>query len=222
MRAVIWDLDGTIADTEDIHYQAWRAVMPAYGVDYTYAMFLADFGRNNVEILTELLNDPDPDTIRRVADEKESAFRALVNSDSVTPLPGVVTWLRYFQSQGVRQVIGSSGSMANIAAVVAALDLGDYFQALLTGFGLPKGKPDPTLFRLCAAVAQAEPSQCLVIEDSIFGVEAAQRASMAWIAVGKLVSNERVRSYLEVSSGTPCLAVEQLTELAPDQIASLV
>ncbi len=222
MRAVIWDLDGTIADTEAIHYQAWRAVMPAYGIDYTYPMFLADFGRNNVEILTELLNDPDPDTIMRVADEKESAFRALVNPDRVTPLPGVVTWLDYFRSQGVRQVIGSSGPMANITAVVTALDLGDYFQALLTGFGLPKGKPDPTLFRLCAAVAQAEPSQCLVIEDSIFGVEAAQRASMACIAVGELAQSELLRPYRQSSTGSACLAVGQLTELSPEQIASLV
>ena len=134
MKAIIWDLDGTIADTEELHFQAWRATMPRYGVDYTQVAFEASFGRNNVEILTELLDSPTPATIQQISDEKEHAFRQLVTPTTIRLLPGVADWLHFFRAHKVRQAIGSSGPMANIAAVVAALEVGDFFPC--PAFGL--------------------------------------------------------------------------------------
>jgi len=213
VKAVLWDLDGTIADSAALHYQAWQSIMGRYAIHYTHQMFVDAFGRNNAEILTELFDTADAATIQRISHEKEADFRALLTPGALEPLPGVLDWLTSFGQQGLPQVIGSSGPMANIAAMVHALGIGDYFLALVTGAHLPKGKPDPTLFRRCAAVAGVEPADCLVIEDSIHGIDAAQRAGMRSIAVGALANSDGLRTLLAVENAAFCLALPSLAQV---------
>ena len=73
--------------------------------------------------------------------------------------------------------------MANIAAVVAALEIGNRFDALVSGAFLPRSKPDPTIFWQASAALGASPEECLVVEDGIVGVEAAKRAGMRCVAL---------------------------------------
>ncbi|HHY55169.1 MAG TPA: HAD family phosphatase [Chloroflexi bacterium] len=213
IKAVIWDLDGTLADSAALHYQAWQAIMDRYGIFYTYQMFIDEFGRNNAEILTKHFDAADPATIQRVSLEKEADFRALLTPGVLQPLPGVMAWLAHFRHQGIVQVVGSSGPMANIAAMVRALDIGDYFLALVTGTHLPKGKPDPAIFLRCAAVAGVDPVHCLVIEDSIHGIEAAQRAGMRSVAVGALAGSAALRALCANPAAPPCLALASLDQI---------
>ena len=221
MKAILWDLDGTIADTEELHFQAWQATMTRYAIDYPYDVFLRSFGRNNAEILSELLPEPTPDKIGAISKEKERTFRSLVTPASVSMLPGVAHWLGWFKAAGLPQVIGSSGPMANIATVVAVLDIGDFFRGLLSGYALPKGKPDPLLFLRCAAAAGVDPGDCFVIEDSMHGIEAAQRGGMPCIAVGRQAMTDTVQTFVRTSSGPPCIAVATLAELDEARVRSL-
>jgi len=85
--------------------------------------------------------------------------------------------------RGYRQAIASSGEMANIVAVIVALDISNYFEALLAGAFLPRSKPDPAIFIQAAAALGATPAESLVIEDGIVGVEAAKRAGMRCIGL---------------------------------------
>lgn len=213
IEAVLWDLDGTIADSAAVHYQAWQATMDRYAVPYTYQMFIDDFGRNNAEILTKHFDAADTATIQRVSFEKEAAFRTLLTPGALRLLPGAMTWLAHFRHQGIVQVIGSSGPMANIAAIVRALDIGDYFLALVSGTHLPKGKPDPAIFVRCAAVAGVAPAHCLVIEDSIHGIEAAQRAGMRSVAVGALASSDMLRQRLANVATPHCIGLASLDQV---------
>ncbi len=215
MQAVIWDLDNTIADTAELHRRSWQDTMSQYGIEYSDRAFYADYGRNNAEILRELLPDPTPDKIAMISVQKEVAFRALVQPGAVQLLPGVAEWLEIFRRQGIWQVVGSSGPMGNIVATTGALGIGDYFLGMLTGSVLPLGKPHPDLFLRCAVAAQAPPQACLVIEDSIHGVEAAQRAGMGCIAVGPLAQSAKLQPFLAAAQGPRCLAVGSLAELDP-------
>jgi beta-phosphoglucomutase len=215
MQTVIWDLDNTIADTAELHRRSWQATMRQYGIEYTDTAFYAGYGRNNAEILRELLPDPTPAKIAVISAQKEVAFRALVQPDAIPLLPGVAEWLEAFRRQGIWQVVGSSGPMANIVATIGALGIGDYFLGMLTGAVLPLGKPHPDLFLRCAAAAQASPQACLVIEDSIHGVEAAHRAGMDCIAVGPLAQSAQLQPFLAAAHGPRCLAVRSLAELDP-------
>ncbi len=214
IKAVLWDLDGTLADSAALHFQAWQATMRQHAVPYTYQMFIDSFGRNNAEILTEHFDPTDVATIQRVSREKEAAFRELLTPEALHLLPGVTSWLGDFRRLGLLQVIGSSGPMANIAAMVRALDIGDYFLALVTGTHLPKGKPDPAIFLRCAAVAGLAPAECLVIEDSIHGIEAAQRAGMRSVAVGAVANSDALQALLVEKNAMACLALPSLAQIA--------
>lgn len=214
IKAVLWDLDGTIADSAALHYRAWQAIMDRYAIFYTYQMFIDDFGRNNAEILTKHFDAADTATMERVSIEKEVDFRSLLTPGVLQPLPGVMAWLAHFRQQGIVQVIGSSAPMANIAAIVSALDISDYFLAFVSGVHLPKGKPDPAIFLRCAAVAGVAPEHCLVIEDSIHGIEAAQRAGMYSVAVGALADSDALRKLLANVAAPHCIALASLDQVS--------
>src|SRR4051812_32326479 len=128
MQVVLWDLDGTLADTEELHFAAWQMTMSVRGIVYTYAKFIESFGRRNGDILPELLGHTTPPAmIEAVSAEKETHFRALLRHKGLQPMPGVVEWLDRFHQAGLRQVISSSAPMANIVATLDVLGLGDFF-----------------------------------------------------------------------------------------------
>ena len=215
MKAVIWDLDNTIVDTEELHRRAWQTITRQHGIEYSDEEFRAGYGRNNAEILRELLPNPTPAMIAMISVQKEAAFRALVQPGAVALLPGVADWLDAIRRQGKWQLVGSSGPMANIVTTIEALGIGDYFLALLSGSTLPRGKPHPDLFLRCADAARVPQQECLVIEDSIHGVEAAHRAGMVCIAVGPLAQSDRLQPFLAAARGPHCVAVASLAALDP-------
>jgi len=214
MGTILWDLDGTIADTEGLHFRAWQRVLDDYHVEVDEASFLAGFGRSNRAVVSEMFGvAPDAPIVAEVSAVKEALFRSLLPAADLQLLPGVADWLAAFRAAGRQQVISSSGPMANIAAVVAKLDIGDYFVTLMSGANLPHGKPHPAIFLRSAAATDTPPAACLVIEDSTHGVAAARRAAIPCVAVGKLATDPSLATLLAQEPGPACLPLPTLTEL---------
>jgi len=182
-KAIIWDMDGVIADTADTHLRAWQALMAERGETVTRARFAETFGMANAAILRKWLGESVPEEeIVALGARKEAHFRELAGR-YVRLLDGVVRGLEWARSQGILQVVASSGEMANVVAIVEAMALSNYFHALLSGAFLPRSKPDPAIFLHSAAAVGAAPDDCLVMEDAVVGVEAARRAGMRCLAV---------------------------------------
>jgi len=223
MHAIIWDLDGTIADTAPAHFAAWQDILRREGIDYTHEQFVDDFGRNNSELLPELMGPHlSAAQIEEISNTKEALFRHYLHQGySVQLMPGVAEWLQRFDEAGVKQAVGSSGTMANITAVVDQLEIGDYFHGLLSGIRLPRGKPHPAIFLNVAAAIEMSPADCIVIEDSVHGIEAARRAGMASIAVGHIVDRSILGALLARTPGPPCLPVRTLAELSWSQVEEI-
>lgn len=181
-RAIAWDMDGVLADTGEAHYHAWRRMFAEEGRPLTRAQFEETFGMANPEILRRWLGEETPpERIDALAARKEALFREDVAK--VRLLPGVRRWLEWAKAQGIRQVVASSGEMANIAAIVSALEIGNYFDALVSGAFMPRSKPDPAIFLQAAGAAGVPPAKCLVVEDGVVGIEAARRAGMRCLAL---------------------------------------
>ena len=184
IRAVLWDLDGTLADSAEYHWLSWRDTMSAEGVTISYEQFLASFGQKNDRILAAWLPPPHiPDVIQRIGDAKEEEYRRLARTRGLTPLPGAIEWVRRLHEAGWRQAIASSAPRLNVAAMLEALNLTNYFDAIASAEDVTAGKPDPQVFLAAAAKLNASPDRCVVVEDAAAGVEAARRAGMASIGV---------------------------------------
>ncbi|MHB1354960.1 MAG: HAD family hydrolase [Anaerolineae bacterium] len=183
MIAILWDMDGVIADTGEAHFLAWQVLYRERGETILQEEFARTFGMSNLPILRAWLGEDQPlDYLQAISKRKEQLFRQLAHEHTHV-LPGVIAWLERGRARGYRQAVASSGPMANVVTLVTALDIADYFDALVSGAGLPRSKPDPAVFLQAAAALGAQPADCLVIEDSLMGVEAAKAAGMRCIAV---------------------------------------
>jgi beta-phosphoglucomutase family hydrolase len=180
--AVLWDMDGVLVDTGEFHFKAWKETFKELEIPFDREDFKQTFGMNNAGILEWMYGEePEPEEVSRVSDEKESFFRELIKGKAKL-LPGVLKWLEQFKSWGVKQAITSSAPPKNIDVLVTELGIEKYFDAIVTGFDLP-GKPNPDIFLKAAGILQIRPEDCIVFEDAIPGVEGAKRAGMKCVAV---------------------------------------
>ena len=183
LKAILWDMDGVVADTGEAHLLAWQQFLAERGRSVTAEQFAVTFGMANPAILRRWFGDTlSEGEVHAWSARKEALFRTLVPTH-VRALPGALEWLRRGREHGYRQAIASSGEMANIVAVVAALGIGNRFDTLVSGAFLPRSKPDPAIFLQAAAAVGASPEECLVVEDGIVGIEAARRAGMRCVAL---------------------------------------
>ena len=183
-RAVLWDMDGTLLDSADYHWLAWRDMLHAEGYPITHDQFKATFGQRNDTILRGYFGASLPDAeVARVGGAKEARYRELVRERGITLLPGVGMWLARLRAAGWRQAIASAAPRANVEAIVAALDIAPFFGAIVAAEDVQRGKPDPQVFLLAAERLGAPPARCVVVEDAPAGIEAAHRAGMRAIGV---------------------------------------
>jgi beta-phosphoglucomutase len=182
LQAVLWDMDGVIVDTFDGHYAAWQQTFDELSQPFDVEIFRKTFGMNNRLILTTVFGRDLPEKfIQKVSDHKEQLFRESIKG-SAQLMPGVGEWLQRFADMGIKQAVASSAPQANIDALLDELGIRTFFQAEAAGATL-KGKPDPAVFLLAASLLDVEAQRCVVIEDSIAGVEAARRGGMKCVAV---------------------------------------
>jgi beta-phosphoglucomutase len=210
---VLWDLDGTIVDSAELHYLAWREALRALGHEHTREEFARGFGKRNDLVVRDLLGDALPaDAVRRLIEDKETRYRRLVRERGLEPLPGVTEWLERLRGGGFRQALASSAPPANIEVTLEVLGVGRYLDAVVSAEEVGRGKPDPAIFLEAARRLGVPPARCVVVEDAPAGLEGARRAGMR--SVGLLSDHH---SKLEAD-----LVVPSLRDLPPGAIEDLV
>jgi beta-phosphoglucomutase len=202
--AVLWDLDGTLADSGDYHWRSWRDTLRLEGIELDYQQFLDSFGQKNDRILTNWLGpDTAADTIRRIGDAKEELYREFARAEGLVPLAGAVEWVRRLHGDGWKQAIASSAPRANVEVMLEAIGLASLMDAIVSADDVSRGKPDPQVFLRAAERLAVPPDACVVVEDAAAGVEAGRRAGMKTIGVNvraPLAADIYVRSLADLSS----------------------
>src|ERR1700747_750920 len=132
-RAVLWDLDGTLIDSEELHWTSWRETMAKEGVALTRAEFLIQFGqRNEVGLHRWLGAAATPERVQKIASAKEERYRELIRTKGISPLPGVIAWVHRLHNEGWLQAVASSAPCVNINAVLEALHATKVFQGIVS------------------------------------------------------------------------------------------
>ena len=181
--AVLWDMDGVIADTACYHLSAWQKVFHKRGVNFTEDDFKHNFGQRNDTIIRNTVGkEVSQNEIDIIANEKEKYFRQRVRQN-LKPLPGVIKLISSLRERGVKMALVSSAPMENIQLITKGLGIAECFQAIVYGKEVSEGKPSPQGFLLAAWKLGVNPENCIVIEDAIAGVTAAKRAGMRCIAI---------------------------------------
>ena len=183
LEAVLWDLDGVIADTADYHYRAWGDIFKEKGAVFTWEDFMRHFGQRHDTIIRFALGDNiPPDEFEVITERKQREYRRLV-AGNITPLPGAVELIKSLNIHQIKTAIASSAPLDNIEIIIRGLDIEGCFQAIASGTEVPEGKPSPQIFLLAAEKLGVRPADCVVIEDAIAGVAAAGQAGMRCVAV---------------------------------------
>jgi len=180
-RGLIFDCDGTLADTMPAHYKAWTAVTRRHGLHFSEQRFYELGGVPSHRIAALLAEEQrvavDADKLAR---EKETAF--LEHLAAVREVPAVVTIARREHGR-VPLAVASGGFRPVITRVLAQLGILEMFQAIVTAEDTARHKPEPDVFLEAARQLGVEPRWCAVYEDTDIGLEAARRAGMHAIDV---------------------------------------
>lgn len=183
IKATIFGLDGTLVDSHDAHFAARREVLDIFGVTLTRASFDSTAGASLDEALTGLFAD------QQVAMTVPlSAIEALVSTAYLSHvagarrLPHTTGFLTGFRDV-LRMAVASGAPLATVQPTLETVGLAEAFDAVVTRDDAARGKPDPELFLLAAERMGVQPEECLVMDHSAEGLEAARRAGMASIDV---------------------------------------
>lgn len=182
-HAAIWDVDGTLVDTAELHFQAWLATAKEMNQPFSRADFIATFGRRNPEIIRQLFGQNfSNQEIDEIGSRKEELYRDAARH-GVDLLPGVRPLLEVFHTVGFKQAVGSSAPRRNVDLILQITETEQFFEAIVGMEDTQRGKPDPQVFLVAAEKLGVRPENCVVLEDAVAGVEAAKAGGMKCIAV---------------------------------------
>ncbi|MCL2891265.1 fructose-1-phosphate/6-phosphogluconate phosphatase [Brenneria tiliae] len=183
-QGLIFDMDGTILDTEPTHHKAWNRVLARYGMTYDAKAMTALNGSPTWRIAQAIIgsHQVDIDPYRLAAEKTAVAEEMLL--DTVKPLPLIDIVKSYRGRRPMAVGTGSTHGMAD--KLLTHLGLRDYFDAIVGADDVDNHKPFPDTFLRCAELIAVAPEHCVVFEDADYGIEAAARAKMAVVDVRKL------------------------------------
>lgn len=180
IKAFIFDMDGVIVDSEPLHFEVSRRIMRDFGLELPDEAFHPYVGITNEQMWTDViarysLNTTITEMLKKDFLLKKEVFRDL------QPIKGIPELLTNLKKDGIATGLASSSEREFIEMVLEKLQIRGYFQAIVSGEEVERSKPEPEIFLRAAKLLNVEPADCLVLEDSKHGVEAAKRAGMKCI-----------------------------------------
>lgn len=180
----LFDWDGVIIDSARQHEASWEMLAREIERPLPKGHFKLGFGRKNEAIIADILKwTNESRRIATLSRRKEEIYRELVIAEGTEPLPGVKEFLLRLREAGVPCAIGSSTHRANIETIFAITGLARFFSHVVSAEDVRAGKPDPQVFLLGAERIGREPARCIVFEDALPGLQAAQEGGMRAVAV---------------------------------------
>lgn len=185
IQAIIFDMDGLMIETEHLQSQAYEQVLRSYGVNPEFnnegvVHRVGISGVDNFIFLKQKYNIDE--SIEVLLDKKQTIYRAIL-SNNIVPKPGLLALIETMKNAGLKLAVASSSSLEDIMFVLKHIGITDAFEVVVSGENVTRHKPAPDIFIEAARRLNINPENCVVLEDSQSGVEAANAAHMKVIAV---------------------------------------
>jgi HAD superfamily hydrolase (TIGR01509 family) len=193
VRAVIFDMDGVIVDSEPYSVQALIDILRLYGVEPTEDDLRRSYGRRIRDDFADYFSRYGVTADVEIAIAHKHARYYHLAAGHLQPFPGVMPLLTRVRSQGYRLALASSGDRVKVAFGMQALKLDRIFEVVVSGDDVTHSKPAPEIYVTAAQRLGVAPVECVAIEDAPAGVEAAKRAGMGCIAVTNSVAREQLQ-----------------------------
>ena len=187
IKGFLFDLDGVIVDTAVFHFQAWRRLAQKLGGDFTEEQNEQLKGVSRVDSLKKIIEwtgaSVSDEEFQTLMIEKNEWYLELVQGlGPQDALPGALNFLQTAYDQGIKIALGSASK--NAPMILEKLGITPLFTAIIDGNNVVNGKPHPEVFLKGAEALGLEPSECVVFEDSIAGVQAAKAGGMSSVGIG--------------------------------------
>ena len=181
-KAVIFDMDGVIIDSEQAHKEAAYVLIDRLGFSVSEALFETFTGRRSVDCWKMMMDAQDEDfnldPIQLAEEEEEIFFSLYYGEKQAVLVSGVQELMMKFRAMGIPMIVASSSPVIAIEKMLTYFKLESVFSGFVSGSNVEHGKPAPDIFLAAAENLKVKPEECRVIEDSDAGVEAANRAGM--------------------------------------------
>jgi HAD superfamily hydrolase (TIGR01509 family) len=181
-RVLLFDLDGTIAETDSLHLPTWVDALQPYGVEVDEE-FYGDriSGRNTDEIVRELLPDLTDEQGRSIGEAKEASFRERVSE--LEPMPGLLDFIERGRKRGMWIALVTNAPEANVETILLALKLRDFFDVVVLADEVEAVKPDPAPYRAALEKTGAPAGEALAFEDSVSGISSSVAAGIPTVGI---------------------------------------
>ena len=183
-KAVIFDMDGVIIDSEPLHKKAYRKMFNEFDLNVSEDLYASFTGMATLPICKKLcevfsLNFEPQDLVNR----KRYYFKELFDqSETLQLIDGVWDLIQHYNQNGIVLILASSASMPNINRIFKKFNLESYFKARISGADLKESKPHPEIFEIAAKLSGFKKEECIVIEDATNGINAAKAAGIFCVA----------------------------------------
>lgn len=182
IRALLFDLDGTLAETDTLHFEGWRNLLSGQGIEADWDFYQRRVsGRLNPDIAADLLPHLSEREAQRLLDDKEAEFRR--RTSELVPLPGLTQLLKESRRRGMKTALVTNAPAENARAMTEALDLAGFFDAEVLAAELPAGKPDPVAYSTALQRLGVDANEALAFEDSPSGIASAVKAGIVTVGI---------------------------------------
>jgi len=211
----IFDMDGTLIDNTPYHFKSWQALFKNHNMgELSQQTYKTDIsGVPIIETLRRLFgNEYDEAGLQQLLNEKEEYYRKIY-APYLAPINGLENFLTELKDAGIKMAIASSATVADIDFILDKIPIRQDFEAIIDGSRVSKGKPNPQIFLKAAQDLKARPEDCVVFEDSLAGIKAANAAGMKVVGI----TTGHSAAQLQPSN----LVIDDYTTLTVQKLAAL-
>lgn len=216
LKAVLFDMDGVIVDTEPLHRKAYFKTFEDLGIEVSDDLYNSFTGNSTKKVCEILISRFGlRQTIEEISEMKRRYFKHFFDTDDdFRLLPNIYQLFEAYQKAGVVMILASSASMNTIDWVFEKFQIGHFFKGKISGAELKESKPNPEIFNLASEISGYSKENCIVVEDSTNGILAAHRAGIFCVAYKS--QNSKNQDYTLSN-----MIVEDFLDILPEKMKNI-